>query len=507
MTPSIRKHLLIGLALFSLTACQLFTPAETPLVVPPAETPVLTPTTNTIQVSTLAPDAVDPAYADGIGDPLFPQLGNPGYDVQHYDITLSWSETSGNIEAVTRISALATMPLTMLHLDFHGLQIKTIRVNDQPAEYSREGDELILTMATGEEIAAGDIFTIQVAYHGIPEPLDLDAFSDMGWVTYPNGVYVVSEPVGAESWYPVNNHPSDKATYRLEVTVPQPFNVAANGTLIHTRENDQSSTYIYVEDTPMASYLVTLVIGQLQVEEETGTLTGLPITNFFDRGISSQDQALFDIQDEIIHTFSEIFGPYPFDEAGAIVINNPYMRFALETQTRPIYGLEMLHSAGEMVIVHEIAHQWFGNSVSPETWQEIWLNEGFATYAEVLWLEKTEGVVAAGNYVDSMYVGMQNLSQNGLDHPGGLPPGLVTADIDSLFGISVYHRGALTLHALRQQTGDVAFFEIMRTYFARHKNSHASTQDFISVAEEISGMDLVPFFHAWLYENEMPELD
>ncbi|MFK7802473.1 MAG: M1 family metallopeptidase, partial [Anaerolineae bacterium] len=335
-----------------------------------------------------------------------------------------------------------------------------------------------------------------IAYHGVPSPVFDDGFP-VGWLEYETGVYVVSEPTGSQSWYPVNNHPSDKATYAMHITVPKPYVVAANGTASDPIEGEQDIAYTFIEDDLMASYLVTVNIGEYEVFSEVGELSGIPITNYIEKGVSPDLLDAFENQDEILAMLIERFGPYPYDEIGGIVPAADF-GYALETQTLPIYGQGILRRAGDFVVVHELAHQWFGNSLSPKTWDQIWLNEGFANYSEVLLLEYTDGREAAEGYVQTQYE--SELLRT-------VPPGVITSgDVGSLFSSSVYQRGGLTLHALRLTVGDETFFEILRTYAAKFAHSNVETEDFILLAEEISGEPLRDLFDAWLYQDTLPEL-
>jgi aminopeptidase N len=194
----------------------------------------------------------------------------------------------------------------------------------------------------------------------------------------------------------------------------------------------------------------------------------------------------------MIDFVSSLIAPYPFDAYGVVLLNKP-IGWALETQTLSTFGSR---GAAEHVVMHELAHQWFGNSVSPATWQDIWLNEGFATYFSSLWLEHQEGADALEAQMTSMYAFLDAVEAG--------PPASVT--VEDLFGTSVYQRGAWTLHALRLEVGDELFFEILRTYYDRFQNFHAGTQDFIEVASEISNRDLSDFFDGWLFESELPPM-
>ena len=432
----------------------------------------------------------------GIGDDLFPNLGNGGYDVQHYDLALTWDDETGEIEGTATLTAVATQDLSGFNLDLHALTVDGITVNGQEVTHSREDDELVITLPEGIMLEEGDTFETAVIYHGIPEPND-DEFFTIGWVPYNSGVYVISEPNGAHSWYPANDHPADKATYAMHITVPKPYVVAASGAASERVDNGDTATYTFIEDDLMASYLATVNIAPYIVHTETGAKSGIPISNYIEESISSDLFDAFNNQDEILAMLIDRFGPYPYDEAGGIV---PDARFgvAFEAQTRPIYDKNMLDNNGDLVIVHELAHQWFGNSLSPQTWDQIWLNEGFATYAEVLWLEHTDGEPYAAGYIQSLYEEEERDTT---------PPAVINSgSADTLFSKSVYLRGGLTLHALRRTVGDELFFEILQTYAARHAHSNVTTDDFITIAEDISGQSLDKFFDEWLFESSLPEL-
>ena len=435
------------------------------------------------------------AGPDSIGDPFYPQLGNSGYDTFHYTIDLSADLDSGVITATTTIQAKATQDLRSFNLDLQGLNIAAITVNGASARYNHTGSELTVTPATA--LKSGDQFTVVVSYSGVPGAVRMEGDPvTMGWNRYAGGVYVASEPAGAHNWYPVNDHPCDKATYTFIVTVPQPYVVAANGTLVGTKDNGTTTTYVWEAHDPMASYLATINIGDFERFEQPGP-DGLLIRNYFPRALVGRLAGEFEPTARMIEYFNSIFGPFPFEAYGVVVVDAD-LGYALETQTLSLFGLGIENSSGDAseVVAHELAHQWFGDSSSLKTWKDLWLNEGFATYAQLLWLEHTRGRAALHEQVQQMY---SYITRGNYPPPGDPPP-------DDLFNPSVYLRGGLTLHALRLQVGDDAFFRILRTYADRFKYGNANTQDFIAVAEEVSGKDLSAFFDAWLYRQALPPL-
>ncbi|MEZ4870328.1 MAG: M1 family metallopeptidase [Caldilineaceae bacterium] len=467
--------LFAGLGLFWLAGCQ-------PLIVDSRVTQAATTTL-------AAAEAV--AGAPGLGDPLYPKLGNGGYDVTHYTITLTVDVQQNIISGTTTIAAQALENLRAFNLDFAGLTITSAEVNGAPTDVSRAGSELTLT--PGTILPVKQPFTTTIAYHGSPTPWRDPGvpFEEIGWLAYPSGTYVLSEPSGAMSWFPLNNHPLDKATYTFAITVAKPYVVAANGLLTDQIDHGATMTYVWESHHPMAGYLATVDIAKFEMMTDTGP-NGLPIINFFPANRSRLLARDFAPVPAMIAYYSELIGPYPFEAYGAIVMSEPFGG-ALETQTRSTFGRS---ATLEFIIAHELSHQWFGDSVSVASWEDLWLNEGFATYFHNLWTEHTKGAALFNATMRGMYttIKVRHLP----------PPGKPT--LDDLFGNYVYVRGAWTLHALRLTVGDERFFTIIRTYYDRYKGGNASTADFIAVAEEVSGEDLGDFFQAWLYGAEIPPM-
>ena len=427
----------------------------------------------------------------GLGDPLYPGLGNGGYDVSHYTVTLGVDVDGNRIAGHARIEARATQHLSSFNLDFGGLTVTRVSVNGRAAGFSRAGTELTITPRV--PVRSGRTFAVTTAYHGEPSPRPVPGLSlQSGWFRYATGIIAMGEPWGASRWYPVNEHPSDKATYTFIVTVPEPYKAAASGELIDTVDHGQTVTYKWQSRHPMASYLTVLAIAQFEEVERDGP-SGIPIVDWYEQSVADSIRTYFANTSAILKFFSDVFGPYPFDSSGAIVIDHELGNVALETQPRPVYGMAILtHPAGgERVVVHELAHQWFGNLLTPATWRDIWLNEGFATYAEWLWEDKKDEDVDG---FASFWADVWRADYG--------PPGNPSAD--NLFDRANYVRGAMVLHALRGEIGDEAFFRVLREYVARHAGGNVTTADFIAVAEEIAGRDLDALFDAWLYAELTP---
>ena len=434
-----------------------------------------------------------PLAAEGLcdrPDAVLPLAGNCGYQVTHYDLSLDWDPAAGAIAASATLTLSVERDLAAFTLDFSGFTITSLTVDGVPAGYSRTGQELMVMPAS--PLLGGVTATVTVAYHGLPSNHPV-SFLATGWLPTSNGSVVIGEPDGAREWFPANDHPSDKATFSFHITVPEPYRVAANGLPEPPVDHGDRVTYTFVARDPMAPYLATIAIGLFREQHLTGP-DGLPIINYFDAGVPETAEAVFGRLPAIIDVLSRAFGAYPFETAGAIVLNASF-GFALETQTRPVYSLL---AVDPRVAAHETAHQWFGNFISPATWEDIWLNEGFASYAELVWLEATTGSAAVHRQVEAWY--RDSLRSQNLD-----PPGIIRSP-DTLFSPSVYDRGALTLVALEARLGDEAFAQVLRAYVGRFGGGNATIADFVAVAETVAGEPLGEFFGRWLYETRLPDI-
>lgn len=431
-----------------------------------------------------------PSYGStGLGDSYYPELGGGGFDVAHYDLDLDVDMATGVLEAVATIDATAEMPLDRFNLELAGLDVETIRVDGQDAEFERDGRELAIEPSA--RIASGATFQIEIAYGGVPEPAPdpgIPFIPGVGWFRMPSGVYVLSECIGAASWFPCNDHPLDKATFSIEVTVDKPFVVASNGLLVSEIDEGNARTYAWRASDPMATYLATVNIAEFDVTVSQGP-GGMPVRLYAPTDSTAEELLEFERTVEILEFFTERFGPYPFECIGA-VISYESLGGALETQTLPVYS----RGSDEGTVAHELAHQWYGNSVSPASWQDLWLNEGFASYAEFLWFEHVNGAEAADERARAMYRATRDNEFAPPADPGR----------EQLFGGSVYVRGSFALHCLRNEIGDELFFELLRSWADEKHDGHGSTDEFIAHAERIADRDLSALFEAVLFARVLP---
>jgi aminopeptidase N len=456
--------------------------------------PSVTPTTP--PTATASPTQTGTVGAPGLGDPYVPLAGNGGYDVASYDLSVRYDPASHRLAGTATITATATAGLSRFDFDLRGLVASSVTVDGAAAAARADGDELVVTPKTA--LAGGRRFVAVVTYAGVPEPYREPGLGDTGFLSTRDGAIAIGEPQVAASWFPVNDHPRDKATYHIAVAAPDGLAVLSNGILTGHSSAGGFTTWTWVESAPMAPYLATVVIGHYRVHD--GTHDGKPVVTAVDPSLPTSVDSVLARTPEVIDFLASKFGPYPFDAMGGIVISDNRIRFALENQTRPVYsaGFFANQASGIEVVAHELAHQWYGDSVSVHDWREIWLNEGFATYAEWLWSAGHGGPTEQQTF-DAAYA---NSPQIMWQTPPGNPP------VDDLFsertGNSVYTRGAMTLQALRVTVGDAAFFRILREWAADRAGSTGTTEQFIALADRIAGKDLHPLFGAWLYGTSRP---
>ncbi|NWF24930.1 M1 family metallopeptidase [Streptomyces sp. PKU-EA00015] len=432
--------------------------------------------------------------APGIGDPYYPAAGNGGYDVSHYDLRLTYQPQTDLLKGTATILATTTQRLSRFNLDF-GLSVDEVRVNGRKAAFTASGDrELEITPVTPLE--KDRPVSVTVRYAGKPSELSIGGYT--AWHRTPDGGVAAQEPESAVWWFPSNDHPLDKATYDISVAVPDGTQAISNGVLVSQSSRLGWTRFNWRSDKPQASYLATLAVGKFDITTDK-TADGLPVLNAYSKDLGDNAgaaRASIERTAEVTEWLTEIFGPYPFNAIGGYV-PNVKSGYALETQTRPFYSpRQFANGVNVSVVVHEMAHQWYGDSVSVDGWKDIWVNEGFARYSQWLWSEK-EGEGTAQELADHVYATRAADDPFWTVTPGDPGP-------DNQFHIAVYDRGALALQALRNEIGDEDFFEILKGWPAERAYGNAKVGDFVAYAERISGRPLGALFDTWLYEPAKP---
>ncbi|WP_338671960.1 M1 family metallopeptidase [Streptomyces sp. SCSIO 30461] len=429
--------------------------------------------------------------AAGLHDPYFPKLGNGGYDVSHYALTLDYDPKTRKLSGTATVTARATQDLSAFNLDLHGMTVHSATVGKDPAAVNRAGHEL--TLRPRDEIPKGSTFRAVVRYSGIPSAITDAAGAQEGWLKTADGAVALGQPTGSMTWFPGNHHPRDKATYETAITVPKGLTAVSNGELRSQRptSDGKRTTFVWRSAEPVASHAATVGIGSYTTSSYRPEGGGVPVYTAVDKTVAPRTAKLLARIPELTDWAVDNFGPYPFTSTGAIVERSGDIGYALETQSRATFPEASFDAE---TLVHEIAHQWFGDSVTPETWQDVWLSEGFATYAEWLYLEDFEGIPASESFQEAYD------TESNWDFPPAAQP-----DAEHFLGAPVYDRGAMVLYKVREAVGDDAFHEIVRGWAEKHRHGNASTDDFTAYVEGESGKDLTELWDIWLYGDAKPD--
>lgn len=426
-------------------------------------------------------------------DPYLPKSGNFGYRVARYELELDYKMSSNRLTGTATITAVTLASLKTFTLDLaETMAVTKVSVNGRrPAHFATSAGKLRIRLDA--PLPTGTSMSIVVRYGGTPRPVR-SLWGEVGFEELTNGVLVAGQPNGAPSWFPCDDHPGAKASYRIAISADSPYHVVSNGDLVSKRTRAGHTDWVFEQPEPTSTYQVTLLIGMYTEHELLNT--PVPMYAVLPERLNARFDHDFAGQTQMMETFIKLFGPYPLSHGYTVVVTDDNLDIPLEAQGISIFGAN--HCDGkrgsERLIAHELAHQWFGNSVTVRRWRDIWLHEGFACYAEWLWSENSGGPSAdelALQHHRRLAAAPQDLL---LSDPGAM----------DMFDDRVYKRGALTLHALRRILGDQKFFGLLREWTTRYRHSTVVTDDFIGLAAHYADIPLTPLWKVWLYSTEVP---
>lgn len=427
-----------------------------------------------------------------VADPYAPQSGDTSYDVRSYDLALSYRVRTNRLEGVATIAAVAREALSSFSLDLVGLRTSRVRVNGSAARFSAAPHALRVTPAT--PLPAGEPFEVEVAYAGAPAPRR-SRWGTVGWEELTDGAIVAGQPIGAPTWFPCNDRPDDRARMRMQITVDDGYTVAATGVTGATTRRGGRLTTVFTSDVPTATYLAAVHVGRYRTRPLAGSGVDVvpAVSVTAPPALAAASDRAFATVPAMLRLFDRLFGPYP-QEACSLVVTADELEIPLEAQGLAVFGMNHLVPAAQRLVAHELAHQWFGNSVGLARWSDIWLNEGFACYAEWLWSQESGGADVE-TCVAEYYARLAAKPRDLL---------LVDPGPDDMFDDRVYKRGALALHAVRRALGDAAFFGLLREWTSAHRHSLVTTDDFRRAVEHAGGAGAAAVLSAWIDRMPLP---
>ncbi|GAA0616387.1 M1 family metallopeptidase [Kribbella sandramycini] len=447
--------------------------------------------------------------APGVGDAVYPNLGNGGYQVERYELDLKYDAATKLVAGHVKIFAVATQNLSRFNLDSFGLGITELRVDGSTEQYAQEGEELVITPEW--KIRSGAKFVVDVSYTADPRKIKPPAG---GWVATDDGFATAPQPAGAHTVFPGNDHPSDKAQYRLRITAPAGTVGVASGKYVGESANaDGSTTYTYETVNPMATELVQASVGDYTIVHRN---PGAPATDPVLRDVVSPARqpkvdAALKLTKGQLDWVEQRLGKFPLEAYGILPANNEaadaFDFTGLETQTLTIYKPKYLEQTEDKIgshMMHELVHSWFGNSVTPASWSDLWFNEGHADYYGLLYRYERGWPDSRGytNMVDRM---KYTYSQGDLWRKSSGP--VAKPNAQNLFDNQRYTGGVLVLYALAEKVGQEKFAAIEQAVTTAHRNSTISTDQFITLAANVSGDATVrPFLEDWLYGTKTPPM-
>ena len=429
-------------------------------------------------------------------DPYLPTAGNFGYRVSRYELELEYKVAINRLAGTATVTTVTLAELQTFSLDLSSaLSVAKVTVNGKrPKHFRTDRDKLHITLA--ERLPAGAAMTVAVRYSGTPRP-KRTPWGEVGFEELTEGALVAGQPNGASSWFPCDDHPSAKASFRIQIATESAYLTLANGKLLSRRARAGMTTWTYEQSEPTSTYLITLQVGPYT--RRRMAKNGVEIFSVLPDRLRREFDHDFGRQPQMMKLFVKLFGPYPLADGYTVVVTDDDLEIPLEAQGISIFGAN--HCDGrrgsERLVAHELAHQWFGNSVTAQRWRHIWLHEGFACYAEWLWSDHC-GERSADDWAHHYHRRLVDSPQD-----------LVLADPgpQDMFDDRVYKRGALALHALRRRIGDDAFFALLREWTSRYRHASVVTDDFIALAAQYTEDSLRPLWAAWLYSAEVPPLD
>ena len=445
-----------------------------------------------------APDVDDPAYAVALSEPdedsYYPEVGDPGVDALHYDLALAWTPRSRRLEGVATLVFRSTRDAEFFQLDLApALEVSRVTVDGAEVEAEHDGKDLVVAAP----VVADERYVVEIGYAGTPKPVEAPTtrqdYNTAGFTITPSGeAWTMQEPYGAHTWYPVNDHPSDKALYDFTLSVPSPWVGVANGALTERQDQAGTTTTQWHLAEPAASYLTTVAFGEYTTTSNTSA-RGLRIDYWVPaespqlaRGLKKAAAGLDWLEQRL--------GPYPFDTLGFVLVDS---QSGMETQTMITLG-KTDYTMSEPVLIHELIHQWYGDQVTPDDWRDVWMNEGMAMYFQGMWEAEKAGITIE-EQMDRWAA-----TEAGARAESGPPAAYDRGE----FGEgNIYYGPALMWHELRERVGDAEFFRLVREWPAARDNRTSNRDDYLAWIEEQSGEELTAFFDAWLLGETTPARD
>jgi aminopeptidase N len=435
------------------------------------------------------------AVSQPLVDPYYPSKGDPSVDALHYRLDLDWDDNSERLIGTATIRFRAPRAESVIRLDLaRPLRPSSVTLDGAAVSWSHPETDLVIE--TASPLPRDSRHTLVIDYRGHPGPVDAPVtrsdFSTVGWTVQSTGqVWTMQEPWGAHSWYPVNDHPSDKAYYDLNVTTKSVWHGVANGKLVGDVVTGDRRTTSWHLASPAAAYLVTIAIGPYERYTDTGP-HGLPIT-YWVRPAERDDLSRLRRTPGMLRWLERRLGPYPFGRAGTVVVPS---QSAMETQTLVTMGNAVIgRAAGVPDLLHEYAHQWYGDSVTPDNWKDLWLNEGFAMYLQIRW-EVRHGYRTMASWRRTL-VQYDQILRDAYGPPGEYDRG-------SWGSTNVYYCAALMLDRLRSKIGAADFAEVLRGWPQRHRYDNVHRQQWVRYLNHVTGRDLRKFVHRWLTSEDSP---